>query len=129
MWAGPRTEVVHQVQNQWICDTTQPEGGCSSAIRIGEMKLIIGGPGDSRTVEKPAACIPTPPVPDGYKAPCPQRGFLAGCVVACGSKSHNCAECYGNVTPPVGQSHLFQNGATLTCVVSPMLRMVLNILT
>lgn len=40
--AGPRTEVVHQVENQWSCDVTQPQGGrfvrwcvcvCSGVIR------------------------------------------------------------------------------------------------
>jgi hypothetical protein len=25
---GPRTEVVHQVENGYSCDTTQPGGGC-----------------------------------------------------------------------------------------------------
>eukprot|EP00935_MAST-01C_sp_MAST-1C-sp1_P000894 g894.t1 len=56
--AGPRTEVVHQVENQWSCDVTQAGGGCASAIRMGEMKLIIGGPGDSRTIELPEKCDP-----------------------------------------------------------------------
>lgn len=51
--AGPRTEVVHQVQNQYICDTTQAQGGCCSSMRMGEMKLIVGGPGDSRTIAWP----------------------------------------------------------------------------
>eukprot|EP00756_Hemistasia_phaeocysticola_P045614 Hpha_TRINITY_DN19361_c0_g1::TRINITY_DN19361_c0_g1_i1::g.81248::m.81248/K12375/ARSI_J; arylsulfatase I/J len=51
--AGPRTEVVHQVQNEYICDVTQGGGGCCSSMRMGEMKLIIGGPGDSRTVQLP----------------------------------------------------------------------------
>ena len=64
--AGPRTEVVHQVRNQWSCDVTQPKGGCVSSIRMGEMKLIVGGPGDSRTVEKPAPCTLPPPAPIGY---------------------------------------------------------------
>ena len=40
---GPRTEVVHQVENQWSCDVTQAGGGCVSSMRMGEMKLIIGG--------------------------------------------------------------------------------------
>jgi hypothetical protein len=69
--AGPRQEVVHQVENQWSCDVTQPNGGCVSSIRMGEMKLIIGGPGDSRTVEMPVPCIPTPPVPNGSPPECP----------------------------------------------------------
>ena len=97
---GPRAEVVHQVHNQWICDETQPNGGCAQAIRMGEMKLIIGGPGDSRTLEKPQPCVPAPPAPNGYKAPCPARGILGGCAVSCGAKSHNCAECLGNQTLP-----------------------------
>ena len=42
--AGPRSEVVHQVNNQYSCDVTQPGGGCVSSMRMGEMKLIIGGP-------------------------------------------------------------------------------------
>ena len=48
---GPRHEVVHQVTNQYCCDKTH--GDCSSAIRVGEMKLIVGNPGDSRTVAWP----------------------------------------------------------------------------
>jgi hypothetical protein len=59
------------------------------------------GPGDSRTVEKPTPCIPTPPQPNGFMAPCPGRGYLEGCVVNCGVKSHNCEECFGNTTQPV----------------------------
>ena len=39
--AGPRQEVVHQVENQYSCDTTQPGGGCCSSMRMGEMKLIV----------------------------------------------------------------------------------------
>ena len=98
--ASPRTEVVHQVENQYICDVTQPNGGCVSSIRMGEMKLIIGGPGDSRTVEKPALCIPAPPAPDGYRAPCPGRGILAGCAVQCPPSTHNCQQCLGNQSLP-----------------------------
>ena len=98
--SGPRTEVVHQVQNQWICDTTQGGGGCASSIRMGEMKLIIGGPGDSRTIEKPEPCVPAPPASDGYKARCPGRGITEGCVVNCGAKSHNCEQCLHNQTLP-----------------------------
>ena len=37
--ASPRTEVVHQVENQWSCDVTQPNGGCVSSMRMGEMKV------------------------------------------------------------------------------------------
>ena len=96
--AGPRTEVVHQVQNQWSCDVTQPGGGCASSMRMGEMKLIIGGPGDSRTVEKPAPCIITPPPPPGYAAPCPTRGFVEGCEFHCGAAFQNCQACFGNAT-------------------------------
>ena len=96
--ASPRTEVVHQVENQWSCDVTQPGGGCCSSIRMGEMKLIVGGPGDSRTVEIPEPCTPVPPVRPGYPAPCPTRGFLRGCQFSCGAKFHNCEECFGNAT-------------------------------
>lgn len=98
--AGPRTEVVHQVENQWSCDVTQPNGGCVSSIRMGEMKLIIGGPGDSRTVEKPAPCVVPPKTPNGYQAPCPQRGFLSGCTIACSAATSNCRLCYANNPPP-----------------------------
>jgi hypothetical protein len=45
--AGPRREVVHQVENEWSCDVTQGGGGCCSSMRMEEMKIIIGGPGDS----------------------------------------------------------------------------------
>ena len=97
--AGPRTEVVHQVENQWSCDVTQSGGGCCSSMRIGEMKLIIGGPGDSRTVEVPEQCDPTPaPGSQGYKAPCPTKEFVTGCVFDCGKESNNCEAFFGNVT-------------------------------
>ena len=99
--AGPRTEVVHQVQNQWICDVTQPQGGCVSSMRMGEMKLIIGGPGDSRTVSVPAQCTPIPTPKPGYLAPCPAREIVSGCQFECGSKFDNCEACFGNATRPV----------------------------
>ena len=95
--AGPRTEVVHQVENQYSCDTTQPGGGCCSSMRMGEMKLIIGGPGDSRTLEIPEQCTPLPVV-SGYKAPCPLRDFVEGCIVQCGDTA-NCEECMNNTEP------------------------------
>lgn len=57
---GPRVEVVHQVENQWSCDVTQGGGGCCSSMRMGEMKLIIGGPG---MVAFSASFSPTRPVP------------------------------------------------------------------
>ena len=98
--AGPRTEVVHQVNNQYICDVTQNKGGCAAAIRMGEMKLIINGPGDSRTIEKPEPCVIQPPAPNGYKAPCPGRGIMVGCALNCGASSHNCQECFQNQTLP-----------------------------
>lgn len=94
---GPRTEVVHQVENQWICDVTQGGGGCCSSIRMGEMKLIIGGPGDSRTLEIPQPCVPGP---IGYAAPCPQQGFVTGCIFECGAKFDNCEACFGNTSRP-----------------------------
>jgi hypothetical protein len=95
--AGPRTEVVHQVENQYSCDTTQGGGGCCSSMRMGEMKLIIGGPGDSRTLQIPEQCTPSPAT-NGYKAPCPMREFVEGCVFACGDPS-NCEECMNNTEP------------------------------
>ena len=48
---GPRAEVVHQVHNQYCCDRTFDT--CSSSIRMGEMKLIVGNSGDSRTLAWP----------------------------------------------------------------------------
>lgn len=69
-------------------------------MRMGEMKLIIGGPGDSRTLERPELCIPPAPAPAGYTAPCPTRDFVVGCVFACGSQSNNCELCFGNGTEP-----------------------------
>lgn len=99
--SSPRTEVVHQVENQWSCDITQPGGGCVSSMRMGEMKLIIGGPGDSRTVEKPEVCVPVKPPAEGYLAPCPHRGFIAGCEFACGAASNNCQECYNGTAAPL----------------------------
>ena len=41
--AGPRTEVVHQVENQYSCDTTQGGGGCCSSMRMGAGKRLLGG--------------------------------------------------------------------------------------
>ena len=52
----------------------------------------MGGPGDSRTLEIPQPCVPSPV---GYKAPCPMRGFEQGCVVQCGDTAQ-CEECYNN---------------------------------
>ena len=98
--AGPRTEVVHQVENQWSCDVTQSAGGCTSSIRMAEMKLIIGGPGDSRTLEVPQPCTPTPVPPAGYAAPCPAREFAVGCEFECEAKFDNCQACFGNATQP-----------------------------
>ena len=60
--AGPRKEVVHQVHNQYICDKTHG-ASCSSSIRMGEMKLIVGDPGDSRTIAWPQPA--STPVPFG----------------------------------------------------------------
>ena len=50
--ASPRWEVVHQVHNQYCCDKTHGDS-CSASIRIHDMKLIQGNPGDSRTVAWP----------------------------------------------------------------------------
>ena len=61
--AGPRTEVVHQVHNQYNCDRSHT-GTCSASIRIGEMKLIVGDPGDSRTIAWPP--LADSPVPFGH---------------------------------------------------------------
>lgn len=59
-------------------------------MRMGEMKLIIGGPGDSRTLAIPEQCTPKPVV-NGYKAPCPLGEFVEGCVFECGDTA-NCEE-------------------------------------
>ena len=99
--AGPRTEVVHQVENAHSCDTTQGGGGCCSSMRMGEMKLIIGGPGDSRTIMRPAQCVVVPRV-QGYKAPCPTKDYVQGCRFECGDgPGGGCQECYGNVSTTV----------------------------
>jgi hypothetical protein len=91
--AGPRTEVVHQVENAYSCDTTQGGGGCCSSMRMGEMKLIIGGPGDSRTIMRPAQCVVVPEV-QGYKAPCPTKDYVQGCLFECGDgPGGGCEEC------------------------------------
>lgn len=61
---GPRTEVVHQVENKWSCDwKNNPQKTCSSAIRMGEMKLLVNNPGDSRTIGWPEPAAE--PVPFG----------------------------------------------------------------
>jgi hypothetical protein len=36
-----RTEVIHQVENKHFSESV-------TAIRVGEMKLIVGNPGDAR---------------------------------------------------------------------------------
>lgn len=38
--AGPREEVVHQVENQYSCDTTQSGGGCVSSMRMGTYETL-----------------------------------------------------------------------------------------
>lgn len=81
---GPRTEVVHQVENKYSCDCkpappqfaclllnkhlhiadrNNPQKTCSSAIRMGEMKLLVNNPGDSRTIGWPEPAAK--PVPFG----------------------------------------------------------------
>ena len=67
------------------------------ACFVGEMKLIIGGPGDSRTLQIPEQCTPSAATA-GYKAPCPTREFVEGCVFACGDAA-NCEECMNNTEP------------------------------
>ena len=47
---SPRTEVVHQVKNQYFNDSTT-----GYAIRVGDYKLIVGDPGDSRVLAWPDA--------------------------------------------------------------------------
>lgn len=65
------------------------------------MKLIIGGPGDSRTLDVPELCTPIPqPSSGGYSADCPTHGFVEGCRFSCGAKFDNCQACFGNVTAP-----------------------------
>lgn len=59
---GPRNEVVHQVQNQYCCDKTHGDS-CSSSIRIGDLKLIVGNPGASVTFAWPE--LVDRPVPFG----------------------------------------------------------------
>ncbi len=44
--ASPRTEVVHQVNNSYFDEGVQ-------AIRVGDLKLIRGQPGDNRTIPWP----------------------------------------------------------------------------
>ena len=60
---SPRTEVVTQVANGYW-NASSPGASTSAAgpcIRVGEMKLIIGDPGDSRTIAWPApASVATP---------------------------------------------------------------------
>lgn len=46
--ASPRHEVVHQVANEYFNESVQ-------AIRVGDYKLIIGNPGDPRTIAFPEA--------------------------------------------------------------------------
>lgn len=44
--ASPRNEVVHQVVSPYFTEKV-------SAIRVGDMKLIVGAPGDARTLKWP----------------------------------------------------------------------------
>lgn len=103
--AGPRMEVVHQVENEFSCDTTQSGGGCCSSMRMGEMKLIVGGPGDSRTLQLPERCVPSK---QGQPVPCSSlHGFVRGCEVCATCPSNEprcmpgCTACFGNRTEAI----------------------------
>lgn len=64
--ASPRTEVVHQVANEHydaahgisfingtVVSSGDCDGSCGVAIRVGDMKLIVGHPGDQRYMAFP----------------------------------------------------------------------------
>ena len=96
---SPRKEVEHQVANQYFNESV-------ISIRVGEMKLTVGNPGDARWIEWPepsnhqvplglsgavveagtdhvrAPGIPAPaPAPTGHAVVCP-KCFVQGCTIS-----------------------------------------------
>jgi len=103
---GPREEVVHQVQNPYICDITQNKGGCCSSMRMGEMKLIIGGPGDSRTVALPS--LSESPVEFGLTGGDVEEGTDHARALSTGTPAHELTcnpWCLFNLTADLGEQN------------------------
>ena len=95
---SPRSEVVHQVSNAHYSENV-------SAIRIGEMKLIHGDPGDNRTIAWPEDAAA--PVPIGLSGAVIEpgtdhvRATQLGGVTLGRCRPH----CLFNLSADLGESH------------------------
>jgi arylsulfatase A-like enzyme len=95
---SPRTEVVHQVNNTFFDEGVQ-------AIRIREMKLIRGPPGDNRTIAWPQPAAQ--PVPIGLSGAVVEPGTdHVRSTVLGGVVPGRCAPfCLFNLTSDLGETH------------------------
>ena len=96
--ASPRREVVHQVNNSYFDEGVQ-------AIRINDLKLIRGPPGDNRTIAWPERAAK--PVPLGLSGAVVEPGtdHVRGTVLGGALKGPRCHPyCLFNITADEGES-------------------------
>jgi len=118
--ASPRTEVISQVENAHFSENC-------SVIRVGDMKLIRGDPGDNRTIAWPQPAAQ--PVPLGLSGAQVEPGtdhvrgtVLAGVVQGrCrGGAAHNL--CLFNLTEDLGESRNLAGEPRYATLISTMLQ-------
>lgn len=114
--ASPRTEVIHQVKNQYFNDSTT-----GYALRVGDFKLLVGTPGDSRTLAWPKPG--SSPVPFGRSG-----GNIEGSTGHCrgptGSGSKNmsvvCSPCLFNVVDDPTESNDLASNASYASTIAQL---------
>jgi arylsulfatase A-like enzyme len=105
MISSPRTEIIHQVSNQYFTEDVV-------AMRSGDYKLIVGNPGDARRLKWPELSdIPLPFGLSGGSTRDQGTSCLSGVVVGTEKDlTHNCSTgCLYNVrVDPEEQHNLIQ---------------------
>ena len=102
---SPRTEIIHQVNNSYFDEGVQ-------ALRVGDLKLIRGPPGDGRTIAWPERSLH--PVPLGKSGAVIEPGtdHVRGTTLKNGSGPPCKPFCLFNVTADPGETtDLAGNGA------------------
>jgi hypothetical protein len=115
--ASPRTEIIHQVNNSYFDEGV-------SALRVGDMKLILGPAGDNRTIAWPEKAAQE--VPLGRTGAVIEEGTdHVRAPVLPGPVLHSCKPyCLYNITADPGESYDLQrnNDPALRALAAQMLQ-------
>ena len=111
---SPRTEVIHQVNNSYFDEGVQ-------ALRVGDLKLIRGPPGDARTIAWPERSTRAVPLGRSGAVVEPGTDHVRGTTLSNGSGPPCAPFCLFNVSADPGEQHDLSGDASYRAAAAALL--------